>query len=84
MMKNVSELSNSQFVNSQLKEGGRYLCARFGTQQMYKQNTETCSDGRFMHVCKGFSEKLCDGSPAPSVYACVKKGAAVGGWAVGW
>lgn len=27
-----------------------------------------------MHVCKGFSEKLCDGSPAPRVYASVQKG----------
>lgn len=35
-----------------------------------------------MHVCKGFSEKLCDGSPAPRVYASVQKGTG-GGWG-GW
>lgn len=76
----VSKVSNSQFVHPQLKERGSacvYMCL---PAKLYKQNQETCRHGRLMHACKGFSEKLCDGSPAPRVYACLRKGAVGGGW----
>lgn len=77
--KKVSEVSHSQFVHPQSNEGGSACVHVCLPAKLYKQNQETCKDGRLMHVCKGFSEKLCDGSPVPRVYACVKKGAVEGG-----
>lgn len=66
-------------MHPQSNEGGSACVHVCLPAKLYKQNQETCRDGRLMHVCKGFSGKLCDGSPVPRVYACVKKGAVEGG-----